>query len=980
MHDADGSTSSAALTITINGTDDHAHVTVDASGTDVTVYEHGLTSVADTTETSGNHFTVEASDGISTVKVGSQTFTIDQLQTIHTSGTPSAGFTVGDGTMVITDYTISATGIGNVSYTYTLNHAITHPLPGADTLTENVAVTVTGITGTTDTANLKINIVDDVPHAGDQTVTVGAGHSAGTNLLLVIDTTGSMGDNPGVTGYSTKLALEKAALDQLITEYGTHGDVMVRLVTFHDGTSEIVGSGWMTASQAITTINGLTAGGTTNYDAALLSAQTAFNTTGAIAGAQNVSYFLSDGVPNVATKWPSNLVTNDATDNGINSAEQTAWETFLHTHNITSFSLGLGSGTTVSALDPIAYDGVHGTQMPTDASGHDGIVINNLSQLSSVLLGTVIVPDNIAGNLISGSVPVSFGADGPAALKIVSIAHDTNGNGVIDSNEVYNTSSAGYNAATTTLTITTHEGGTLSVNFSTGDYTYTSPTTPALGTNEVFKYTVVDHDGDTATATLTVNLPVHDMLVAGTNINDQTGQTIDHHIDHDAPFHGPITGGGGNDILVGDMGGYAKGVGATANIVFVLDHSSSMGQQTISFNGAQETRLVALKDSMTTALNDLYNSDAQNVKVHLVSFNDKATDLGTFDLTVNGVDNHTALANAIAAVNGLTASGNTNYEAALQTANTWITSSSSDKPIASADVNEVIFVSDGAPNTPNSNASQYTDDAANILSHGFKIDAVGISVGDTGTTAHNYLDQVEGAASGSGAATNITTGEQLATVIGHLAGGNVVLSAAGNDNIVGGDGNDIIFGDALNTDALAHAHGLTTSAGAGWAVFEQLGWTEQQIVDYIKANHLSLSAESGRAGGNDTIDGGAGNDIIYGGAGNDIISGGTGNNILTGGLGADTFVISKGGHDTIMDYSKADGDKVDISSVLDTSAGDHLDVIKNADGSVKLEILNSSNVEKASVTFENIHYSDLGDMGVGHELDSLLGKVDVHHS
>jgi hypothetical protein len=78
-----------------------------------------------------------------------------------------------------------------------------------------------------------------------------------------------------------------------------------------------------------------------------------------------------------------------------------------------------------------------------------------------------------------------------------------------------------------------------------------------------------------------------------------------------------------------------------------------------------------------------------------------------------------------------------------------------------------------------------------------------------------------------------------------------------------------------------------------------------------------------------------------------------------------------------MDYSKTDGDKVDISSVLNTSAGDHLDVIKNADGSVKLEILNSSNIEKASVSFENIHFSDLTP---GHELDSLLGKVDVHHS
>jgi Ca2+-binding RTX toxin-like protein len=150
-------------------------------------------------------------------------------------------------------------------------------------------------------------------------------------------------------------------------------------------------------------------------------------------------------------------------------------------------------------------------------------------------------------------------------------------------------------------------------------------------------------------------------------------------------------------------------------------------------------------------------------------------------------------------------------------------------------------------------------------------------------------------------------------------------------------------------------------------------------MDYVKANHLNLSAESGRTGGNDIIDGGAGNDIIYGQEGNDILSGGTGSNVLSGGSGADTFVISNGAHDTILDYSKLEGDKVDISGILDEGAGDHLNVVSNADGSVKLEILDSSNVEKASVTFNNIDYGDLGDMGSGHELDSLLNKVVIDH-
>ncbi len=97
----------------------------------------------------------------------------------------------------------------------------------------------------------------------------------------------------------------------------------------------------------------------------------------------------------------------------------------------------MGTGATTSTLDPIAYDGLNNVEKSS-------IVVTNLSQLSAVLLGTVIIPSSVEGNLISGSVDVSFGADGPATLKIVSIAHDANGDGTA---EVYNTSSAGYNCS-----------------------------------------------------------------------------------------------------------------------------------------------------------------------------------------------------------------------------------------------------------------------------------------------------------------------------------------------------------------------------------------------------------------------------------------------------------------------------------------------------------------------------------------------------
>ena len=105
-------------------------------------------------------------------------------------------------------------------------------------------------------------------------------------------------------------------------------------------------------------------------------------------------------------------------------------------------------------------------------------------------------------------------------------------------------------------------------------------------------------------------------------------------------------------------------------------------------------------------------------------------------------------------------------------------------------------------------------------------------------------------------------------------------------------------------------------------------------------NYLFGDAGNDRLGGghgNDYISGGIGNDQLYGGAGNDKLLGGrgddtllgeNGNDSLDGGegadklygqAGADTFVLDTIGKgvDTIADFSKAQGDKIDISDVLD---------------------------------------------------------------
>ncbi|ANF82382.1 hypothetical protein A3K93_09370 [Acinetobacter sp. NCu2D-2] len=76
---------------------------------------------------------------------------------------------------------------------------------------------------------------------------------------------------------------------------------------------------------------------------------------------------------------------------------------------------------------------------------------------------------------------------------------------------------------------------------------------------------------------------------------------------------------------------------------------------------------------------------------------------------------------------------------------------------------------------------------------------------------------------------------------------------------------------------------------------------------------------------NDIIRGGSGNDTLNGGAGDDYLNGGSGNDTITGGLGADTVVFDLlnntdatggNGKDTWTDFSLMQGDKIDISELL----------------------------------------------------------------
>ncbi|MEZ9766679.1 hypothetical protein BCS96_15170 [Vibrio breoganii] len=162
----------------------------------------------------------------------------------------------------------------------------------------------------------------------------------------------------------------------------------------------------------------------------------------------------------------------------------------------------------------------------------------------------------------------------------------------------------------------------------------------------------------------------------------------------------------------------------------------------------------------------------------------------------------------------------------------------------------------------------------------------------------------------------------------------------GSDAISSGDGVDILFGDTVS---FAGIEGQGVSAIQQY-VAEQTGAFQTDVeakdmFDYISANieEFDQSLDSHK---DDTLDGGSGNDILFGQGGNDILTGGSGDDLLIGGLGDDTLIggmgedIMTGGEgadtfewtqsdlrvfnetDTIIDFSIAEGDKLDLSELF----------------------------------------------------------------
>ena len=415
----------------------------------------------------------------------------------------------------------------------------------------------------------------------------------------------------------------------------------------------------------------------------------------------------------------------------------------------------------------------------------------------------------------------------------------------------------------------------------------------------------------------------------------------------------PVSGEGGNDIILADTGGtqYPALPAQNFNIALLVDTSGSMADHV---GAADLSRIQAALRTLAEHLQGYQGT----VNLSLIGFATHAT-LHT-DIASLNAGNIDPL---LAAIGNLQASGGTNYEAGFDRAVDWFAT----QP-ASGYENLTLFLSDGNPtqyyNDYNGNVAgvgthanastlQQSIDAFAPLSAISHVFAIGVGQ----QPGHDYLrffdntrgdgiDEVvlydaDGAAQTvRGPVGQVGNDAQQAidfasALYEHLTTPRPV--AVGDDTVSAGGGHDIVFGDAINTDALPWgldgnpAKPGDLADGSGLLALQKFLELKQgapastaQLYDYLKAQHASFNVAGDGRGGDDLLDGGAGNDILYGQGGNDTLIGGRGNDLLYGGAGADTFVWRSGDagtpgsadRDIVRDFAPSEGDRLDLRGLL----------------------------------------------------------------
>ena len=465
-------------------------ISVGATNPDfATVYEGGLNGGTGmgSAQVSGNLFANDgnASNSIDSIDFGASNFTavagvitattaLGTLTVYADNGTP--GFTVGD-------------------YTYTLNSADNSSADIDEVFTYNFT------NGIGYSENLTISIIDDAPVANAVVQDVPESEEQVFNIIFTLDDSGSMawgsvtGDTTPPASEPTRMDVAKDSLAALGSEFFNQStQVEITLITFNSSATFVGTYSDFAAFEAA--LNAVTPGGGTNYVDATgeIQAQLAADLAAQLPAddVQNISYFISDGEANAGTS-------------PINSG----YFEFVNDNSVESYSVGIGSSLP-GDLSDLNY--IHNIDSLGRGGGtvDDALIVTDVSQLESELLSTV--PTAFGGNITAnGSVSnVLFGADGGYVESLTTNIAGT------DYTFSYDGSTVSVPAALAATVVVNgsiielgaDDGfayGTFTFDFADGSYTLSAPNGLAPSVFN-FDYSVVDGDGDIASATATINI------------------------------------------------------------------------------------------------------------------------------------------------------------------------------------------------------------------------------------------------------------------------------------------------------------------------------------------------------------------------------------------------------------------------------------------------------------------------------------------
>ncbi|RXJ98618.1 hypothetical protein CRU98_09615 [Arcobacter sp. CECT 8986] len=305
------------------------------------------------------------------------------------------------------------------------------------------------------------------------------------NVVIVLDLSGSMTNNSGkVTladgSVTTRLAIAKDALEDLINTYDDLSNVNINLTTF--GTDAKSYSGWMNAEDAINTINSLHSGDEgvyTNYEDALFETYDNYQTPEN--GEKSTVYFISDGAPNVENNDTTGTGGTDTiwrSGTAIDEGYITKWGEFLGDNVKELNVVGIGKGITNTTYLDMVAESVGNVKTNV-------MVIEDENELKDKLIENIFekVEGNVLDNITGGDDDITI-----TSIEVDGVSHTIS------------------EASNNILTLQTSSGGTLEFNFETGDYSFGGLRNSIVENSESFTINASDSNGDTTNFDVKINI------------------------------------------------------------------------------------------------------------------------------------------------------------------------------------------------------------------------------------------------------------------------------------------------------------------------------------------------------------------------------------------------------------------------------------------------------------------------------------------